>query len=119
MWVRDSLALKHDLLDYYFTLDLDQTPIEEAIKRFYTIIDNEPVHRVILYLSARSGFHIEAFTYRKVLIAFTRRKYGDDGQRLIHDLIDRLDSDVHDVLWQVKQVGPYNFKQVKIKEWHR
>jgi len=111
--------LKLNFKDYYFTLDLDKIDIIEAGKRFNMIIKEQPVFRVILYLSSWNGWHIEAFCYEKIHVAKVRRRYKDDGARLIHDLIDRMDSKVHDVLWQEKNIGPYKFNQMKVTEWHK
>lgn len=111
--------MKPNLRDFYFTLDLDNIDLKAADKCVKLIIKEQPVYRVILYFSPLSGFHVEAFCFRKILVAQTRKLYGDDGQRLVHDLIDRCDHTQHDVLWQEKYIGPHLFKQEKITEWHR
>ena len=109
--------MKQHYQDFYFTLDLDNIDYRTAYQRFIRIIKEQPVHRVVLYFSAVKGFHIEAFTNRLVQVAAIRKQYGDDGARLVHDLLDRCDSKYHDVLWQEKQLGPYTFKQQEIESW--
>ena len=111
--------MKLEKKDFYFTLDWDNIDITEAKMRFIRICGEEPVYKVALYLSALSGWHIEAWTFKPIIIALIRKRWGDDGNRLVHDLIDRCDSNVHDVLWQIKYVGPNKFYQREVSTWHR
>ena len=111
--------MKLNKKDFYFTLDWDNIDIKEASERYKMMIKAEPIYHIKFYLSAMSGWHIEAWTYKPVIIAQIRKRWGDDGNRLVHDLIDRCDSNVHDVLWQIKYVGPNKFYQKLVTSWHR
>ena len=122
--------MKPDEQGYYFTVDLDGGDILHAAKVYNAIIHQQPVYRVRLMFSPFNGFHIEAFLYQLIVIAKLRRLYGDDGNRLVHDIIDRLDVQYHDVLWDEKQLDDYNkwpdatnhdiwFKSELITEWHK
>lgn len=84
------------------TLDWDNISIDTAKKQAELIFTlDENVKTLVLYQSARKGFHCDIYTFRAVHNAGFRRKWKDDGLRIIHDLLQ--DNDVwNDLLFTCK-----------------
>lgn len=109
-----------ELQDNYFTLDWDRITIEQAVYRIKDMwMRNKMIMRLKLSMSPLNGFHVRAWTFKDINVANYRRKYLDDGRRLVHDLIDNPDN-VHDVLWNEKEITPdLSFFEVEISDYHR
>ena len=104
----------------YFTLDWDKITIEQAEYRVkHMWMTNKLIKRLKFSMSPFNGFHVRCWTHKEIIIADLRRKYLDDGRRLIHDLIDNPDH-IHDILWNEKEYAPdQSFFEVEIHDWNR
>lgn len=87
----------------YFTLDWDNISIDEARNRFYELCESDDISEAHLALSGTKGFHVRCHTRNTIIVANLRRKWKDDGRRLVNDILNR-DGNVHDILWTRKTV---------------
>ena len=93
-----------DLMTKYITLDWDNISIDEAKRRVYFILMEHPdLQELVLSLSATKGFHCRVTFNYHVHNASLRRRYKDDGRRLVNDIINR-DNNAHNILWHRKVV---------------
>ena len=89
----------------YLTLDWDNISIDEAYRRVRYICKNYAnVSQLVLSLSPTKGFHVRLSMHSDTNIAAMRRELKDDGNRLVHDLLNRPNH-IHDILWSRKTVS--------------
>ena len=112
--------MKQSFKDTYITLDWDRITIEKAKERIKFIWQSDPnIKHLKLSLSPMNGYHVRIWFYKWVKVAELRRKFLDDGRRLVHDLIDNPDH-IHDILWNEKEFMPgFSFFERDLIEWYR
>ena len=94
----------------YITLDWDMITIEEARSRMYQFCEEFPnFSQLVLSLSATKGFHLSATFSYHVPNLLIRRKYKDDGRRVVNDIIN-CDNNAHNILWSRKVVSGQKWK---------
>ena len=100
--------------------DWDRITNAKALERVCWIWDNNRnIKHLKLSRSPCNGYHVRLWFFKWVNVAEYRRKYLDDGRRLVHDLIDNPDH-IHDILWNEKEVTPeLSFYEVDLLEWNR
>ena len=98
----------------YFTLDWDNISLDEAHRRVSFILDNYAnVHKIVLLLSPIKGFHVKCYCYSDTNVADIRNELKDDGNRLIHDLMNRPEH-IHDILWTKKVINHIEWTSEKL-----
>lgn len=103
----------------HFTLDWDNISIEEAYRRCQYILDNYAnVRELLLSLSPTKGFHVRVHLYGASYVARMRNEMKDDGNRLIHDILNRPDN-IHDVLWSRKTIQGIPWEERHLKLYRR
>ena len=113
--------MRTDYTNNSFTLDWDNISINEADQRITFIINNYPeIIKIEFLQSATKGFHVICTCCNKVNVAQYRNELKDDGVRLVHDLIDRIDKPyLHDILWQEKTINGLIWYEELLWEWSR
>ena len=102
----------------FITLDWDNISLAEAQKRCQWILDNySDISKLMLSLSPTKGFHVRLHFDYPHLIARVRRSLKDDGNRLLHDLLNRPDY-VHDILWNRKVINGVYWYSEQIQTWN-
>jgi hypothetical protein len=98
----------------YLTLDWDNISIDEAYARVKYICSNYAnVRKLVLSLSPTKGFHVRISLYSNTNVALMRRALKDDGNRLIHDILNRPDN-IHDILWSGKTVSGIRWEEKEL-----
>jgi hypothetical protein len=110
-----------DYINKKFTLDWDNISINTADQRISFIKDNYPeIIQIEFSQSATKGFHVTCICNEKVNVAQYRNELKDDGNRLVHDLIDRIDKPLlHDIFWQEKHLNGLVWYEELLWKWSR
>ena len=92
-----------------FTLDWDDITTRELEGRLREIARHPMVKSVSFRSSANSGYHIQVRTYEEVEILRLRRRFRDDGRRIVNDILNRPPH-IHDILWDSKRIDGIIFQ---------
>ena len=104
-----------DYVDNCFTLDWDDISRDECRRRidFIRFHYSSTIRKIQVSLSPLSGYHIRIQTSHLVQVALWRRALKDDGNRLVHDLLNRSSS-IHDILWCKKVTSTGTWREVEL-----
>ena len=98
----------------YITLDWDNIGIDEEKKRIDLICKEHPnFTRLVLSFSPTKGWHCRVNFNYFVHNASLRRRYKDDGRRLVNDLLNR-DNHAHNILWTRKVIQGKVYKSQEL-----
>ena len=109
--------MKLDYKSTRYTLDYDNTTYKRLLaKIFYILLDKNTKCLRFRKSPRKNGFHVEVKTKILVHVLKKRRKFRDDGRRIIHDILNRPDH-IHDVLWCQKRIKGKLYKAGKWSKW--
>ena len=103
-----------DHKDNTFTLDWDICGVGEFQRRIKEILNLPEVVGLRWRTSARGGYHVKVQLLHKEYVLPYRRRFADDGRRIVNDLLNRP-RHIHDILWDTKNVHGIKWTA---GEWH-
>lgn len=100
----------------YYTLDWDDITLQECKDRLRFIAQHPQTHSVQYRQSANSGYHVKVGLRKRMAVLPLRRKYRDDGRRIINDILNRP-THIHDILWDTKLIATQAFTAGKWEQF--
>jgi len=111
--------MKSDYEDTYATLDWDNIDLLTCQKRQEKLKKDLNVRMYELRISpGGKGYHVKVWCYQKVHNVKFRVYHSDDPYRIIHDMLNR-DSNIHNILWDIKCTNGVAKKAKIIYRWLR